>query len=255
MRYIPLLGKAGFALFALALGLGLVAAFGTRFGLWNYHVGLFGIYPWSVYAAIAGAVLGLAWAVGALIAKSGAGARYGAVALAGSLVLIGPPVYYMLVAPTLPPIHDVTTDIEYPPRFEAVLPLRGSAENSARYEGTRRVFFKKRWHTVSWLQRRYYGDIHPIGVLVPPAKLFWRAFDTAKAMGWTIVAFDARRGRIEATDTSFFFGFTDDIVIRVQPSGEGARLDIRSASRDGTTDVGENAARIRSFVKKLASRG
>ncbi len=255
MRHVPMLGKIAFGAFVLALGLGLVAAFGTRAGLWNYHVGLFAIYPWSVYAAIAGAVLGVAWVLGALVNKSGAGARYGAVALAGSLVLIAPPLYYVLVAPTLPPIHDVTTDIEHPPRFEAVLPLRAGAENPARYEGAHRVFFKKKWHTVAWLQRRYYGDIHPIGVLVPPDKLFWRAFDTAKSMGWNIVAFDPKRGRIEATDTSFFFGFTDDIVIRVRPSGEGARLDIRSASRDGTTDAGGNAARIRSFVKKLAARG
>jgi uncharacterized protein (DUF1499 family) len=200
-------------------------------------------------------VLGLGWAIGALIAKSGAGARYGAVALIGSLALIWPPLYYTLEAPRLPPIHDVTTDIEHPPAFDAILPLRGDAENPPAYDGTQRVLFRGSRDTVSWLQRRYYGDIHPIGVLVKPAKLFWRALDTAKSMGWTIVAFDPKQGRIEATDTSFFFGFTDDIVIRIRPSGEGARLDIRSASRDGTTDVGGNAARIRSFVKKLAARG
>ena len=62
-------------------------------------------------------------------------------------------------------------------------------------------------------------------------KLFWHAFETAKKMGWTIVDYSEKDGRIEATDRSFWFGQTADIVIRVQTAGAlGARLDIRSQS-------------------------
>ncbi len=71
-------------------------------------------------------------------------------------------------------------------------------------------------------------------------------------MGWSIVAVVPDEGRIEATDTSFFFGFTDDIVIRVKPSGMGARIDIRSKSRQRENDAGANAERIRAYIKRLA---
>ena len=70
-------------------------------------------------------------------------------------------------------------------------------------------------------------------------------------MGWNIVAKDPSQGRIEATDTTFWFGFTDDVVIRITPMGSGARLELRSVSRVGVSDVGTNAARIRSFVKQF----
>jgi uncharacterized protein (DUF1499 family) len=73
-------------------------------------------------------------------------------------------------------------------------------------------------------------------------------------MGWHLVGFDPEAGTIECTDTSFWFGFTDDIVIRVVKSGEGARLDIRSKSRLAGPDMGVNAYRIRSYVKELARR-
>jgi uncharacterized protein (DUF1499 family) len=84
--------------------------------------------------------------------------------------------------------------------------------------------------------------------------LYWRAFFAVKKMGWHLVAFDPAEGRIECTDTSFWFGFTDDIVIRVMKSGEGARLDIRSKSRLAGPDMGVNAFRIRDFVHTLARR-
>jgi hypothetical protein len=74
-------------------------------------------------------------------------------------------------------------------------------------------------------------------------------------MGWRIVSVVPDSGRIEATDSDFWFGFTDDIVIRVKPAGMGARLDVRSKSRSRLNDRGENAERIRDFAKLLASSG
>lgn len=73
-------------------------------------------------------------------------------------------------------------------------------------------------------------------------------------MGWAIVAADAATGRIEATDTTFWYGFKDDIVIRIEAEGEASRIDIRSVSRVGKSDVGKNAARIRAFIKQLGSQ-
>jgi uncharacterized protein (DUF1499 family) len=81
--------------------------------------------------------------------------------------------------------------------------------------------------------------------------MFKRAEATARAMGWEIVAAEPGEGRIEATDTTMWFGFKDDIVIRIVPEGEGSRLDIRSMSRVGKSDLGKNADRIRKFLAAL----
>ncbi len=72
-------------------------------------------------------------------------------------------------------------------------------------------------------------------------------------MGWKIVDENQAEGRIEATATTRWFGFKDDVVIRIAPSGgNGSRVDVRSVSRVGRSDVGTNARRIRAFLKKFA---
>jgi uncharacterized protein (DUF1499 family) len=172
----------------------------------------------------------------------------------GAAAVVALPLYDIHVARSLPPIHDITTDIANPPQFRAVLPLRKAdhALNSPVYDGSAKTQWRGKTMTVAEAQRKAYTDIHTVQILTPPAKLYARALKAAKEMRWHIVAANANEGRIEATDTTFFFGFTDDIVIRVRPSGIGAKLDIRSESRVGISDVGKNASRIRAFVKTLA---
>ena len=70
-------------------------------------------------------------------------------------------------------------------------------------------------------------------------------------MGWEIVASDPAQGRIEATATTFWFGFKDDIVVRLAAEGTGSRVDVRSLSRIGSSDVGANAQRIRAYLEKV----
>jgi uncharacterized protein (DUF1499 family) len=86
---------------------------------------------------------------------------------------------------------------------------------------------------------------------VAPAQAFDRALSAARAFGWEIVASDPSQGRIEATATTYWFGFKDDVVIRITSQGSGSRVDVRSLSRIGESDVGMNAKRIRSYVSKL----
>jgi uncharacterized protein (DUF1499 family) len=85
----------------------------------------------------------------------------------------------------------------------------------------------------------------------PPAQAFDRALAAARAMSWEIVASDPAQGRIEATATTFWFGFKDDIVVRIAAEGAGSRLDVRSLSRIGKSDVGANARRIRDYLAKV----
>ncbi len=131
-----------------------------------------------------------------------------------------------------PPIHDISTDVEYAPAFEKLLPLRKGASNGPEYDGPKKVVIKGKITTVAELQKLKYPDIKTLGDLLnphgdpkvdPKAILFWRAFERAKSFGWNIVAFDEKTGRIEATDTTLWFGFTDDIVVRVQQAGALAR--------------------------------
>jgi uncharacterized protein (DUF1499 family) len=94
--------------------------------------------------------------------------------------------------------------------------------------------------------------VKPAWLSVPPAQAFAQALAAARDMGWEIVAADSAAGRIEATATTFWYGFKDDVVIRVTPSDQGARIDVRSESRLGGSDVGTNARRITTYLKKLA---
>jgi uncharacterized protein (DUF1499 family) len=222
---------------ALAL---LLAGPGYRFGLWSLGSG-FAIIRFAAYGGIAAAVVSAA----ALILAPLRGQRRGMFrALAGlaiGLITVGVPAYYLYTARSVPPIHDISTDTEDPPAFEAILPLRAEAPNPASYGGP----------AVAAQQRAAYPDIVPADYPIAPEPAFEAALSAARAMGWNIVAADQAAGRIEATDRTFWFGFVDDIVIRVRPTDAGSRIDVRSVSRVGVGDVGTNAARVRAFLATL----
>jgi uncharacterized protein (DUF1499 family) len=144
-------------------------------------------------------------------------------------------------AASVPAIHDITTDTSNPPVFVAVIPLRKEALNPYEYGGPE----------IAGLQKKAYPDIKPLEMSVPVEKAFDKSLAVAKKMGWEIVATEKSDGRIEATATTLWMGFKDDVVIRVTDNGSGSRVDIRSESRVGKSDVGTNAKRIRSFLKEM----
>ena len=255
MRILPNLAKLVFAGFIVSLSIGLVAGLGTRFGLWPFQIGLLKIFPWCIYFGLGTTALGIVWLIAGFFTKNWKSGRLGGIGLAGAIVVLIMPLYGIYTAKTVPPIHDISSDIANPPQFRALLKAREKAHalNSPDYYGSTDVTWNGQTKTVAQWQRKYYTDIHTIQILMPPAKLYARALKAARSMGWNIVADNANEGRIEASDTTFFFGFTDDIVIRVRPSGMGAKLDIRSESRVGTSDIGKNASRIRAYIKTLSN--
>ena len=109
---------------------------------------------------------------------------------------------------------------------------------------------RERWQAI---HREYYGDIATIRVPWTVAETVDRARALAERRGWEIVTTDAERGILEAVDTSFFFRFKDNIVVRVRPAaeGSGSLVDMRSISRVGVSDVGVNARRVRDFLAEL----
>ena len=125
-----------------------------------------------------------------------------------------------------------------------IVPLRADAENPPEYDG----------EEVAILQLGAYDEIETMRFPEPPSELFPAALEVAESMGWEMVAVVPGEGRIEATDTTFWYGFKDDVVIRVAPEGTGTLVDLRSKSRVGRSDLGVNAARIHTYIHGLLER-
>lgn len=197
----------------------------------------FTLLRWGAYGGIAATLL----AAGALWRARGR-SFLALLALVIGLTAFGVPFWFQRTAASVPPIHDITTDTANPPTFDAVVPLRAGAPNALTYS-----------EEVARLQRAAYPDLQPLILEMPAAQAFDRALQAARAAGWKIVAASADEGRIEATDTTTFFGFKDDIVVRLTPLGNRTVVDVRSVSRVGRSDVGTNARRIRAYLDRLSS--
>ena len=210
---------------------------GSRMGWWAFRTGLTVVLRWGAYAAIAAMVLALA-----ALVIGGRRAQAAAALLAGVAAFL-PPFLFQRTAGSVPAIHDISTDTDNPPPFVAVLERRAGASNPVEYGGP----------AVAAQQHQAYPDIKTVTLADPPARAYERALEAARGQGWEIVAAVPAEGRIEATDTTRWFGFKDDVVVRVKPEGAGSRLDVRSLSRVGRSDVGKNASRIRAYLNTLGS--
>lgn len=237
-RRTPLLVRIALGLGILAVLMVLLAGPGSRFGVWHFRTG-FTMMGWGSYVAMAAAVAAVLGVVQARRQRAGAGMA--AVALLLALVAFLPPWLFRRTARSVPPIHDITTDTRNPPAFVAVVPLRADASNPVGYEG----------EEVARQQAEAYPDIRPLMLAMTPDSAFGAARRAAEEMGWEIVDVNRAEGRIEASHVTPWWGFVDDVVIRVSPSGGIARVDVRSKSRVGKSDVGANAARVRAYLERL----
>lgn len=148
-----------------------------------------------------------------------------------------------------PPIHDIATDPYDPLPYVAIAPLRADAANNMDY-GVMPGIDSVQQHID--MQTGAYPDIVPQTFTASVDEVFQRALDAVQTMGWELVDADADSGRIEATDTTFWFRFKDDVVIQVSEDASGQTvLNARSLSRVGRSDVGKNAARLREFFGLL----
>lgn len=229
----------------VALGLSVVGLLLLALSGPAYRMGLdlqsaFGLLRWGAYLGAVALLFALAAGVLAYKRRQRKPAAVALVALIGGIAAVGVPFAWQQRARSVPPIHDITTDLENPPTFEAVLPLRTEAPNTL-----------DRPPMLASQQREGYPDIAPLTLPVGRDEAFNRALATAQDMGWEIVAADQAAGRIEATATTAWFGFKDDVVVRLTPWGTGTRVDVRSVSRVGRSDVGTNARRIAAFLGAL----
>jgi uncharacterized protein (DUF1499 family) len=225
------------------LGLVLLASAGP-----SYRGGIlsltnaFALLQWAAYVGVAAVLLGAIAAGLAYRRHSRVQMVVAVPALLAGLIAVAVPFEFQRRARAVPPIHDISTDLENPPAFDAIVPLRGDASNAL-----------ERSSEVTELQRHGYPDLAPITLPVPLDQAFDRAVAVAQEAGWQIVTADKSSGRIEATDTTRWFGFKDDVVVRLTPWGAGTRVDLRSVSRVGRNDLGTNARRIRQYLDRLQS--
>ena len=217
-----------------------VGALGSRFGLWTFPVGfLLG----GIGTAVAAIGLGLALVALVVVFRRGRVAErlpvgMGLVICLLILAVVG---VQFNVARSVPSIHNISTDVDDPPGMSRLAAVRGENSNVWDYDRER----------VAALQRKAYPWVQPIESERDAAAAFEHASEVVAHLGWTLVHADPEAGLIEATDTSFWFGFKDDIVIRVRATQRGSRVDLHSVSRVGGSDLGANARRIGEFIREF----
>ncbi len=238
----------GLALFAL------IAPLGVWAGFWDFRLGftiLRGAQPLVLWIIALCVISSLAvFLVGRSKDLEGQGKMLGITLTSTLLAVIAwyiPNSYLPGDGVTIPPIHDITTDLENPPAFVAVMSLRGTDSNTTDYGNWGQMTPERQ----ASLQREAYPDIVTQTFDEPADVIFDRALAAARDQGWEIVAAAPEEGRIEATATTFWFRFKDDVVIRIRETDGTTYLDARSTSRVGVSDVGKNAARLRAFFDAL----
>lgn len=207
--------------------------------------GLAGLGSGLVLALLA-AVLGIA-ALSNIWVTGRQGASAAAVGLLCGILVLAVPSAYLAVGLGLPAISDVTTDPADPPAFVFAATERRQADNRLAHGGDRDAI----------AQMAGYPDIMPLQLGVPADEAHGLALELVRARGWRVLdpgtSGTSPRRRIEAVARTRILGLSEDVVIRIRPEGAASRVDMRSASRLGRHDLGENARRIRAFLTDLAA--
>jgi hypothetical protein len=257
MRFPFLAARLALAAFVLAALIAGAAIAAVRADGASFTTGL-EIMTASVALGLIALILALIWMFAALKDNRSDGKRAGLIALIGSAFLLYVPLHTVYEGMLAPPIYDATTDPEDPPQFVA-LAKRPPGANSPTFNGDAVIDYRGEHNTVSYMLHTYYAELtKPLMPIMPTgsptAKMFWRCFNRAKDMGWQIVDFNEKQGRIEARTRSFWFGRVSDIVIRIRPAGTlGARFDMRAQTETGSRDFGHDLELIKTYRATLNS--
>lgn len=229
---------------ALAIG---AAGPGTRFGLWEYGTGLGLIRQMALPAIIGAGAASVAFLAALFVARALAPLALVATLLIAAAAFV--PVKMKQLVDSNPFIHDITTDFENPPAIVAAAGL--DRRNPPHYVGADPA--PRSELTIAEAQRDAFPDIAPSVLDASLEDAATRARNVIDAMGMDILADAPADGAhvIEAAHTSFWFGFVDDFVVRITPLSDGVRVDARSKSRVGLSDLGANAERVRTFLSKI----
>ena len=240
-----------------------IGSVGTRMGLWDWQVGFRKL---TIAWAPAWAWIAIVSALVAFYVAAFAGFRrlwpYALISLLlGVGVLFGFSQLRAKARAVPAPIHDVATDWSQPLMFSpAVMRARGpdanpvEADPQAEYPEPAPPLENWALRRVADFNARYCPAAKPVTLPAPPAQAYQRALQAAEGAGLEVLTRDPAGGRIEAVATSRMYGFKDDVVFRVRAEGSGSRIDIRSISRVGASDLGANCARVTALVRALGGQ-
>lgn len=246
-----LLGRTVLGGALLAVGASLVAALGSGWGLWSFGPALRVVFFAGIASGLILIIALAGWGWAQRKQRPVAWRRLGPGMLIAAAFLL----YFLRfvwLGTTLPAIHDISSDPADPPAFVAITPRADSEASVPGADDPAMQGLSPR-QRIARLQATAYGDIRSVRLETTPQQAFDRAAALVAERGWDVAASDPAAGRIEATATSTFFRFKDDVVIRVRPaeSGNAAIVDVRSVSRVGQHDFGANANRVRAFLADL----
>jgi uncharacterized protein (DUF1499 family) len=146
----------------------------------------------------------------------------------------------------LPKLTDVSTDLVDPPRFTNALRERPVQANPVLPFSAQQAAIQID-HYPEITGRRYPLSMATLRDLVETVldRLGWTEFDSYRAAASGSVM------TIEAAAPSPWIGLVSDTAIRLTDEGETTYVDIRSTSRYGLHDLGDNAAKINRFFAAL----
>lgn len=225
------------------------AALGSRLGTWPFTVG-FLMLAVGVLLAIMALLSGVVRFV--VSARCGAKNEYPAltIGIVLGLLVVGFVGSLLSTALGAPGIHNISTDLDDPPAFRAIMEHRQGA-NPHTYDARQQI---GNAGTLGELQRSAFPDLTTLRSGVSASEALDRSVEVLESMGLEIVQVDRDNGVVEATDTTFWFGFKDDVVVRLRASNDATLVDVHSVSRVGGGDLGANAQRIRTFLEQFESR-
>ncbi len=220
-----------------------MSGLGTRFGIWEYTGG-FSIASGGVLLASAGLFLGIVGYVVCLFKGYKAERANLLIGVFVSALILGQAGMQMAALSAVPPIHNISTDTNDPPEFDALVAVRqAEGANPLDYDA----------EVLAQIQQQAYPWVQTLNLASSPANTLNNAVSVLEDMGLDIVNVAAEQGIVEATDTTFWYGFKDDVVVRVRSAeaGPGSIVDVRSVSRVGQSDLGLNAKRIGEILTGL----
>lgn len=266
MKNIPWHSKLVLVLIVLLPIYFMVAALGSKIGLWSWMVGL-GAMTITAGPFLIGivAVVALVSLIIGLIKKP----RRLPVLAIGAIGLIIPLGMFASLASTAGvasanPIHDVATDTANPPSFSAET-MAERAESEANtlndYQvplGELEAFKSLNTAEPELAIKSHAQIINDTYAGLSPLPLGGASKADATAavaaamgeMGLRNIRPDAENGTVEGVAVTFWYGFKDDVVARI---GE-QQIDFRSVSRVGRSDLGANAKRIAELREKVAAQ-
>ena len=214
------------------------SGFGVRMDWWGYFFG-FQLLKASLISAIVCAIISLLLILVGLLKRIPiVGKAILAAFLSISIAAI--PFFYILEFRKIPTFGEAATDFDKLPEFEVLANARNAeAEDPPLFSHGE----------AEAAQKKYFPDLGPITIDRSPAKAKEQVIEVLREMKFSLAAASGDERRVEATQTSFWFGFKDDVVVIITGlPGGGSRVDVRSASRVGKFDGGANAKRVAAIL-------